>query len=172
MNNRDASTKSSEGLAGATEQSASSGSQSVHDETAIKAVQQKNKTDVRVAGVQATQRINQVDVIGGAVAKEYFVDLGRSQRLQTVAKLAATAGNTEARLAAKRTAEELRLCLVGIGQENTNGGATGVRTGFHVLSSEHLCREKGLARFISEQVCREKGLIIFLGVPNYKKGEV
>jgi hypothetical protein len=71
-----------------------------------------------------------VDVIGGIVAQEYRVDWGQSQSLQAVGKLAPTAGNTEAWLAAKSTAEELCLRLVGIGQENTDGGAASVRA-FH-----------------------------------------
>jgi hypothetical protein len=57
--------------------------------------------------------------------------------LQAVGKLAATAGNTEAWLAAKSTAEELCLRPVGIGQENTDGGAASVRA-FHVSSSERV----------------------------------
>ena len=59
-----------------TEQSASSCSQGFHDEIAIIAVQEKNETDVRIAGVQATQCIDQMDVIGGAVPDENHVDLG------------------------------------------------------------------------------------------------
>src|SRR5579864_9735183 len=105
VNNRDASGKSSEWLAGTTEQSASSCSHGVHDEIAILAVQEKNETDVRMAGMQATQCIDQMDVIGGTVADEYHVDFDRSQDLQAVGKLAATASNTEARSAAKGTAE-------------------------------------------------------------------
>jgi hypothetical protein len=56
-------------MAGSTiEQSASSRSQGLHNEIAIIAVQEKDETDVRIAGVQTTQSIDQMDVIGGAVA--------------------------------------------------------------------------------------------------------
>ena len=88
-----------------------------------------------------------MDVIGGTVADEYHIDLGRSQGLQAVGKLAATASDTEARSAAKRTAEELCLRLVGIGQKDTDGGAAGMTTGFHGLSSEHVYLGEGLMFF-------------------------
>jgi len=78
VNDRDATAESSEWLGGTTEQSASSCLQGVHDETAIIAVQEKNEIDVRMAGVQTTQSIDQVDVIGATVADEDHVDLGRS----------------------------------------------------------------------------------------------
>jgi hypothetical protein len=138
VDDRDAPAESLELLGSTTEQSASSCSQGFHDEIAIIAVQEKNETDVRMAGMQATQRIDQMDVIGGTVADEYHVDFDRSQDLQAVGKLAATASNTEARSAAKGTAEELRLRLVGIGQKDTDGRAAGMTTGFHGLSSEHV----------------------------------
>ena len=131
MNDRYAPAESSERLGSTTEQSASARPYGVHDESAVVAVQEKNETNVRMAGVQAAQCIDEMDVIGGAVAEEYRVDLGRSQSLHAGGKLAATASNTETRLAAKRTAEELRLRLVGIGQKDTNGLAAGVRTGLH-----------------------------------------
>jgi hypothetical protein len=140
VDDRDAPAESLELLGSTTEQSASSCSQGFHDEIAIIAVQEKNETDVRMAGIQTTQCIDQMDVIGGTVADEYHVDFDRSQGLQAVGKLAATASNTEARSAAKGTAEELCLRLVGIGQKDTDGRAAGMRTGFHGLSSEQLYR--------------------------------
>ena len=79
MDDRNAPAKSLELLGSTTEQSASSCSQGFHDEIAIIAVQEKNETDVRMAGMQATQCIDQMDVIGGTVTDEYHIDLGRSQ---------------------------------------------------------------------------------------------
>jgi hypothetical protein len=78
VNDRDAPAESSEWFGGTTEQSASSCSQGVHDETAIIAVQEKNETNRGIVGVQAMQYIDQVDVISGGVADEYHVDFRRS----------------------------------------------------------------------------------------------
>ena len=76
VNARDAPAESFEWLGSTTKQSTSSGSQGLHNEITIIAVQEKDETDVRMAGVQATQCIDQMGVIGGTVADEYHIDLG------------------------------------------------------------------------------------------------
>ena len=158
VDDRDAPAESSEWLGSTTEQSASSCSQGVYDETAIIAVQEENETNLRVAGVQATQHIDHMGVIGGTVADKYRVDLDLSQSLQAVGKLAATASNTEARLAAKRTAEKLCLRLVGIDQKDADGGVAGVRTGFHGYPPSRIIGGEDLMFF------RGRGPDVLLGV--------
>jgi len=78
VNDRDAPAESLEWLGSTTEQSVSSRSQGLHNKIAIIAVQEKDETDVRMAAVQDTQCIDQMGVIGGTVADEYRIDLGRS----------------------------------------------------------------------------------------------
>jgi hypothetical protein len=76
VNDRDTPAKSPEGLAGSTEQPTGPSAHSVDDEIAIIAIQQKNKTDLRMIGVQTAQSLDQVVVIGGAVADKYDIDRG------------------------------------------------------------------------------------------------
>jgi hypothetical protein len=102
---RNAPAQGPERLAGATEQPTGAGAHSVDDKIAIIAVQQKNKTDMRMIGVQTAQSLDQVVVIGGTVAYEYDIDWSRLQGLQAIGKLAATAGNLCTRLAAKSAAQ-------------------------------------------------------------------
>jgi hypothetical protein len=124
VDNRDTPAQSPERLAGATKQAARSRAHGVDNKTAIIIVQQEYETNIRLACMQTTQGIDQVIMIGVAVAQKHDIAGGRPQGLYALRQLAATAGNLHARLAAKSAAKQLGLCLIGIGHENTDGIAT------------------------------------------------
>jgi hypothetical protein len=107
VNNRNTPAKGAERLAGTIEQSARSRAHGVDDKITIRGVQQKNETDVRMAGVQNTEGINELVATGGPVAEEHNVDRGRPQGSQAIGALAAATGNLHASLAAKGAAQYL-----------------------------------------------------------------
>ena len=86
------------------------------------------------AGVQMTHHVDQVVMMGRAVAQQNDIDRGRTQGVQTIGKFAWAASNFHAGLPAQGTAQQLGLSLIGIGQQNTDGLASLSAWEFHDYS--------------------------------------
>jgi hypothetical protein len=73
MNDGDAATESAKRLVCATEQSTSAGSQSVHNKIAIVRIQQKNKPNVIMIGVQGAESLNEILVFGRPISEKHNI---------------------------------------------------------------------------------------------------
>jgi hypothetical protein len=124
VNRRDAAAESPEWLTRATEQSMGPRAHCVNDQIAIIAVQQKNKPDPGMVTVEPTKDRDKFVVLRRAVAQKQHVDRRCAQGLQASGKVAAAARYLQARMAAKRAAQQVGLGLVGIGYENTDAFMT------------------------------------------------
>lgn len=92
-----------------------------HDQIAIIAVHQEYESNGRVVRVQCTQRFYDLIVVCPTEADEQYIGGIRPQNLQTVSRLRVTNRDPHTRGSTDSTTQKLRLRLIGVGEENSDG---------------------------------------------------